>query len=80
MKNLPNEYVFEPWLAPIDMQKNAGCVVGSDYPKCVIDAEMARKICTERMREVFCGLVSKGRCDVENLTVIGKTIINHHNC
>ena len=29
--NMPAEYIYEPWKAPIGVQVNAGCVVGQDY-------------------------------------------------
>jgi len=59
IKNLPTEYIYEPWRASAELQKKSGCIVGVDYPKFVIDAELARKICSTRMRDVFSGLVRK---------------------
>jgi len=60
VRNLPDQYIFEPWLAPIDVQEKAGCIVGKDYPIYIIEAEAARKICSEKMREVFTDLACKG--------------------
>ena len=32
LRNMPAKYVYEPWLAPLDVQQKVGCVVGADYP------------------------------------------------
>lgn len=37
VKNLPKEYIFCPWMAPIEVQREAGCIVGTDYPHPVVD-------------------------------------------
>ncbi|XP_032235657.2 cryptochrome-2 [Nematostella vectensis] len=59
LKKMPTEYVFEPWLAPLEVQETAGCIVGADYPNPLVDADVARKECIIRMREVYSGLVTK---------------------
>ena len=43
LKNIPKEFIYEPWKAPEDVQKRAGCVVGLDYPKPIIDHEERSK-------------------------------------
>ena len=30
---MPREYIYEPWTAPISIQKKANCIIGKDYPK-----------------------------------------------
>lgn len=30
---MPNEYIYEPWTAPLSVQKKARCIIGKDYPK-----------------------------------------------
>ncbi|KAF6033993.1 cry4 [Bugula neritina] len=32
LKSFPEEFIFEPWLAPYDIQLATGCVVAKDYP------------------------------------------------
>ena len=32
VRYLPKEYVFEPWKAPMEIQKKAKCIIGKDYP------------------------------------------------
>lgn len=31
--DMPKEYIYEPWTAPLSIQKKAKCIVGKDYPK-----------------------------------------------
>ncbi|KAF6198968.1 hypothetical protein GE061_006991 [Apolygus lucorum] len=37
VRKLPVEYVYEPWTAPIEVQEQAGCVIGRDYPERIVD-------------------------------------------
>jgi cryptochrome len=37
LKNFPKEFIFEPWEAPEYVQKKAGCIIGKDYPKPIVD-------------------------------------------
>lgn len=37
LKNVPDEYIFEPWKCPESIQKQAGCIIGKDYPNRVVD-------------------------------------------
>lgn len=50
VKNLPKEYIFCPWMAPIEVQREAGCIVGTDYPHPVVDHMTAGVICMERLK------------------------------
>lgn len=53
LKNYPIQYIHEPWMASEQVQRAAKCVVGIDYPKPMIDHEMAAKQNQERMRQVY---------------------------
>ncbi|KAL5664812.1 hypothetical protein ACJX0J_024920, partial [Zea mays] len=33
LKDMPREYIYEPWTAPTSIQKKANCIIGKDYPK-----------------------------------------------
>lgn len=33
MTDMPKEYIYEPWTAPISVQRKAKCIIGVDYPK-----------------------------------------------
>ena len=37
LKNMPSKYIYEPWMAPREVQEQAGCVIGKDYPAPIVD-------------------------------------------
>ena len=39
LKDYPAKYIYEPWNAPLDIQKKAKCIIGTDYPEPMLDAE-----------------------------------------
>lgn len=43
LANIPIKYLHAPWETPPELQKQVGCVVGSDYPTPIVDHAMARK-------------------------------------
>ncbi|CAN6271869.1 unnamed protein product [Urochloa humidicola] len=53
LKDMPREYIYEPWTAPLSIQKKAKCIIGKDYPKPVVDHETASKECKRRMGEAY---------------------------
>ncbi|XP_048533393.1 (6-4)DNA photolyase isoform X3 [Triticum urartu] len=53
LKDMPKEYIYEPWTAPLSVQEKARCIVGKDYPKPVVDHEAASKECRRRMGEAY---------------------------
>ena len=44
LKNLPNKYLFNPWEAPYQILKDAGVVLGVNYPKPIIDLKKSREL------------------------------------
>ncbi|XP_068718955.1 uncharacterized protein [Montipora capricornis] len=58
LRNVPTEFVFEPWLAPLDLQRYCGCVIGRDYPAPIVNHLEQRVICVQRMREMALKLTS----------------------
>lgn len=42
LRNFPAKYIYQPWEAPLDVQKKAGCIIGKDYPQPIIDYKKAR--------------------------------------
>lgn len=53
VRKLPDKYVHEPWNAPLDVQKRAGCVVGKDYPHRIVIHEDASKENVQTMKGQF---------------------------
>ena len=43
LRNIPNQFIHEPWRAPLAIQQRANCVVGQHYPVPMIDHEAAAK-------------------------------------
>jgi deoxyribodipyrimidine photo-lyase len=49
LEHVPVEYVFEPWTMPATVQRECGCVIGSDYPEPVVELEAASRHAREAM-------------------------------
>jgi len=50
---MSREYIYEPWTAPLSIQKKSKCIIGKDYPKPVVDHDTATKECRKRMGEAY---------------------------
>ncbi|WAR09022.1 CRY1-like protein [Mya arenaria] len=61
LKNMPIRYLFEPWKAPKAVQEKAGCVIGVDYPKPMVDHGKASKECYNMMMEVKNKLIASSK-------------------
>ncbi|KAB2077899.1 hypothetical protein ERO13_A06G119300v2 [Gossypium hirsutum] len=65
LKDMPKEYIYEPWTAPLSVQTKAKCIIGRDYPKPVISHDTASNECRKKMGEAYAlnqrlkGLVSE---------------------
>ncbi|KAL8250182.1 hypothetical protein R6Q59_033875 [Mikania micrantha] len=53
LKDMPKEYIYEPWTAPLSIQTKANCIIGKDYPKPIISHETASKECKGRMAAAY---------------------------
>ena len=47
---VPDKYLSQPWLMPEDVQKEAKCMIGKDYPTPVVDHKLAREAALEQYR------------------------------
>jgi deoxyribodipyrimidine photo-lyase len=43
LERVPDEYLAEPWTMPPDIQREAGCTIGEDYPAPIVDHAQARR-------------------------------------
>lgn len=50
LKNVPDKYLSEPWTMPDDVQQQAGCIIGTDYPAPIVDHKAARQAALEHYR------------------------------
>ncbi len=39
---MPDGYLAEPWKAPEEVQAEAGCMIGRDYPEPIVDLKESR--------------------------------------
>ncbi|ESQ48397.1 hypothetical protein EUTSA_v10020425mg [Eutrema salsugineum] len=53
LKDMPKQYIYEPWTAPISVQAKAKCIVGKDYPKPMVLHDLASKECKRKMGETY---------------------------
>jgi deoxyribodipyrimidine photo-lyase len=50
LRAVPERYLREPWQMPSEVQHEAGCVIGDDYPAPIVDHAEARRAALERYR------------------------------
>jgi deoxyribodipyrimidine photo-lyase len=43
LKGVPDDYLSEPWTMPREIQEQAGCLIGEDYPAPIVDHASARR-------------------------------------
>ncbi|CAI6012627.1 unnamed protein product [Closterium sp. NIES-65] len=43
LKDMPSQYIYEPWTAPLAVQRKANCIIGKDYPRPIVDHAEASK-------------------------------------
>mmetsp|Transcript_11929 Transcript_11929/g.25548 ORF Transcript_11929/g.25548 Transcript_11929/m.25548 type:complete len:140 (+) Transcript_11929:642-1061(+) len=53
LAKLPDKYIYEPWKAPMDVQRAAGCIVGKDYPWPIVDHAVASQENIAKMALVY---------------------------
>ena len=53
LKNYPKKYIFQPWEAPLSVQKEAGCVIGQDYPHPIVEHKIVSKRNMGWMKEAY---------------------------
>jgi len=47
LQNVPDQYIHQPHTMPEDVQEEAGCIIGTDYPAPIVDHKTARKTTLE---------------------------------
>jgi deoxyribodipyrimidine photo-lyase len=48
LADVPDRYLAEPWTMPEGVQRDVGCVIGSDYPQPIVDHREARERALDR--------------------------------
>ena len=55
MSKFPDKFIYEPWKAPLIMQKQAKCVIGVDYPFPIVDHAVVSKQNMTKMSKYYSG-------------------------
>ena len=55
LAKFPTEYIYEPWKAPMSVQKGVGCIIGEDYPKPIVDHDSIHKVNIQKMKAAYAG-------------------------
>uniref|UniRef100_K3WWY4 Photolyase/cryptochrome alpha/beta domain-containing protein n=1 Tax=Globisporangium ultimum (strain ATCC 200006 / CBS 805.95 / DAOM BR144) TaxID=431595 RepID=K3WWY4_GLOUD len=53
LKKMPVKYIYEPWKAPMTVQRAADCLIGKDYPFPIVDHKIALKRCMAGMKASY---------------------------
>jgi len=53
LKELPKKYIYEPWDAPLDVQRKAGVVMGKSYPLPIVEHKTISKENMSRMADAY---------------------------
>lgn len=53
LRNMPKKYIYEPWKAPLDVQRAAKCIIGKDYPEPIVDHAHALSTNKGRMAAAY---------------------------
>merc|ERR1711907_284405 len=40
LKKMPDKYIYEPWTAPLNIQKEAGCIIGTHSPAPMVEHDI----------------------------------------
>ena len=56
LQDFPVEYIHQPWKAPQYIQEEAGCIIGVDYPKPVVDVCNQEELCCKRIQAIMTAL------------------------
>ena len=53
LAKFPTEYIYEPWKAPLSVQKQAGRIIGKDYPFPIVDHAQVSKVNLAKMKQAY---------------------------
>ncbi|CAM9681506.1 unnamed protein product [Ectocarpus sp. 12 AP-2014] len=53
LRKFPSKYIYEPWTAPLQVQRGCGCIIGKDYPKPIVDHADTSKANMAKMHDAY---------------------------
>lgn len=59
LRNYPEEYLHEPWKAPLEAQEKASCCIGKEYPERMVDHLVASRKNRKIMEDIRLGLFNE---------------------
>eukprot|EP00090_Calanus_glacialis_P008203 TRINITY_DN16526_c0_g1_i1.p1 TRINITY_DN16526_c0_g1~~TRINITY_DN16526_c0_g1_i1.p1 ORF type:complete len:127 (-),score=22.56 TRINITY_DN16526_c0_g1_i1:210-590(-) len=65
LTHFPAKYIYEPWTAPLEVQNDAGCTIGKDYPMPMTNHHEASNR-NRRMMEELQDILQHGDMDEPN--------------
>lgn len=60
LRQMPKEYIYAPWTAPVAVQRAAKCIVGKDYPRPIVDHSAASQQNLARFKRALDAAKSSG--------------------
>uniref|UniRef100_A0A3B1IC83 Cryptochrome circadian regulator 4 n=1 Tax=Astyanax mexicanus TaxID=7994 RepID=A0A3B1IC83_ASTMX len=67
LRSFPSRYIYEPWTAPEEVQLQAGCIIGKDYP--------LPMVCHAEVSERNLALMKEVRSSQENTTKLTRDAV-----
>ncbi|KAK9804209.1 hypothetical protein WJX72_001282 [[Myrmecia] bisecta] len=53
LKEFPAKYIYEPWTAPLSVQKAVDCIIGTNYPRPIVEHATIHKANIARMKQAY---------------------------
>ena len=61
LKKYPSQFIYEPWKAPLSVQKACNCIIGQDYPRPIVDHDVVRKANLAKMAAAYAANKDNGQ-------------------
>ena len=75
LRNMPLQFLFTPWTAPLDVQEIANCRVGTDYPQPILNHKTARAQNIKQIEELNSQMEQMNLwSSYWSINIIGRTI------
>jgi len=76
-KKFPAKFIYEPWKAPLSVQKECGVIIGKDYPMPIVDHKVVSKENMGKMKLAYAAQASGGSAGNAARTKVGTTRRNN---